>query len=251
MEFITSSFRFTMTDPDSISPAMPGKGGPMKGKARSIERIVEEQVKNWHLSQVKRRTEKTAAPVITISREPGSGGRLLAQEIAREHALDLFHQEVLHKMAASAKVNAQLLETLDERGLNTLENWIASLVHERHLWPDQYLQHLMKVIGIIGKHGGAVVVGRGANYILPPENRFRVRVVAPLEVRVDNVARNFDVSREEAKKRVIRTESDRRAFIRKYFNADISDPTQYDLLINTENISIERAAKTVGSAIGL
>lgn len=223
----------------------------MKGKARSIERIVEEQVKNWQLSQVERRKKKTAAPVITISREPGSGGRLLAQEIAHKHALDLFHQEVLHKMAASAKVNATLLETLDERGLNTLENWIASLVHERHLWPDQYLQHLMKVIGIIGKHGGAVVVGRGANYILPPENRFRVRVVAPLEVRIDHVAHNFDVSREEAKKRVIRTESDRRAFIRKYFNADISDPTQYDLVINTENISIETAAKTVGSAVGL
>jgi cytidylate kinase len=240
-----------VTKPDSTSPAMSEKGGTMKGKARSIERIVEEQVKNWHLSQVKRRKKETAAPVITISREPGSGGRLLAQEIARKHALDLFHQEVLHKMAASAKVNATLLETLDERGLNTLENWIASLVHERHLWPDQYLQHLMKVIGIIGKHGGAVVVGRGANYILPPENRFRVRVVAPLEVRVDNVARYFDVSREEAKKRVIRTDSDRRAFIRKYFNAEISDPTQYDLVINTENIGIETAAKTVSGAVGL
>jgi cytidylate kinase len=240
-----------VTKPDSTSPAMSEKGGTMKGKARSIERIVEEQVKNWHLSQVKRRKKKTAAPVITISREPGSGGRLLAQEIAKKHALDLFHQEVLHKMAASAKVNATLLETIDERGLNTLENWIASLVHERHLWPDQYLQHLMKVIGIIGKHGGAVVVGRGANYILPPENRFRVRVVAPLEVRVDNVARDFDVSREEAKKRVIRTDSDRRAFIRKYFNAEISDPTQYDLVINTENIGIETAAKTVSGAVGL
>jgi cytidylate kinase len=240
-----------VTKPDSTSPAMSEKGGTMKGKARSIERIVEEQVKNWHLSQVKRRKKKTAAPVITISREPGSGGRLLAQEIAKKHALDLFHQEVLHKMAASAKVNATLLETIDERGLNTLENWIASLVHERHLWPDQYLQHLMKVIGIIGKHGGAVVVGRGANYILPPENRFRVRVVAPLEVRVDNVARDFDVSQEEAKKRVIRTDSDRRAFIRKYFNAEISDPTQYDLVINTENIGIETAAKTVSGAVGL
>jgi len=76
-------------------------------------------------------------------------------------------------------------------------------------------------------------------------------VVAPLKVRIGHVARNFDVSRDEAKKRVIRTESDRRAFIRKYFNADISEPTQYDLVINTENISIETAAKTVGSAAGL
>lgn len=223
----------------------------MKGKARSIERIIEEQVRNWQFSQMERREEKVSVPVITISREPGSGGRLLAQEIAHQYGLDLFHQEVLHKMAASAKVNETLLGTLDERSLNTLENWIASLVHERHLWPDQYLRHLMKVIGIIGRHGGAVVVGRGANFILPSDSRFRVRVVAPLEVRIDRVVRNFDVSREEAKSRIIRTESDRSAFIRKYFNADISDPTQYELVINTEKISIETAAKTVASATGL
>jgi cytidylate kinase len=223
----------------------------MKTKARSIERIVEEQVKKWHLSRVEKSDKETHAPVITISREPGSGGRLLAQRIASRYALDLFHQEVIHKMAASAKVNATLLETLDERGLNTLENWIASLVHERHLWPDQYLQHLMKVIGIIGRHGGAVVVGRGANHILPPENRFRVRVTAPREIRIENVARDYDVPREEAKKRIIRTESDRRAFIRKYFNADIADPLQYDLVINTENIALDAATRIVGSAVGL
>ena len=72
-------------------------------------------------------------------------------------------------MAESAHVSVQLLETLDEKGATMLEEWISSLVDSRHLWPDQYLQHLMKIIGTIGKHGRAVVVGRGANFVLPPE----------------------------------------------------------------------------------
>ena len=85
--------------------------------------------------------------------------------------IDIFHQEVIHKIAESADVSETVLETLDERGLNTLEHWISSLVHERHLWPDRYMQHLMKVIGTIGNHGRAVIVGRGANFILPADKR--------------------------------------------------------------------------------
>ena len=56
-------------------------------------------------------------------------------------------------MARRAEISKQMLATLDERGLSILEDWISSLVYDRHLWPDQYLQHLMNVVGTIGKHG--------------------------------------------------------------------------------------------------
>ena len=73
------------------------------------------------------------------------------------------YYEFIHDMAESARVSVRLLETLDEKGVSVLEEWISSLVDKRHLWPDRYLQHLMKIIGTIGKHGRAVIVGRGAN----------------------------------------------------------------------------------------
>jgi len=143
-----------------------------------------------------------------------------------------------------------LLATLDERGLSILEDWISSLVYDRHLWPDQYLRHLMNVIGTIGKHGRAVVVGRGANFVLPLEQRFRVRVTASQRLRIENVARDYNLSPEEAKRRVIKTESDRKAFIRKYFNADIANPTNYDLIINTETLTVDNAVDVIGAALG-
>ena len=189
--------------------------------------------------------------MITLSREPGSGGRIVAQRLSEQLGLDLFHGEIIQQMAESAQISARLLETLDEKGLSVLEDWISTLVNERHLWPDQYLKHLMKVIGTIGKHGRAVIVGRGANFLLPKEDQFRVRVIAPLEIRAQNVARNFGVSNEEAKRRVIRTESDRRAFVRKYFHADIANPANYDLVINTEMLSIDGAVKAVTGALSL
>ena len=81
--------------------------------------------------------------------------------------LDLFHQEILHEMAKNAKLSTKLVESTDEKAFSVLQDWIAILIDRNHLWPNQYLKHLMNVIGTIGKHGNAVLVGRGANFIRP------------------------------------------------------------------------------------
>jgi cytidylate kinase len=221
----------------------------MKAKIRSIEQIVEEQVKRWRMTPEQEKKDEKTISVITISREPGSGGNILAKRLSDQLGFDLFYQDFIHSMAESAHVSVRLLETLDEKGVSVLEEWIDSLVDKRHLWPDQYLQHLMKILGTIGKHGGSVIVGRGANFLLPPEKRLSVRVIAPLDTRVKNVSREYDVTVEEAKTRVLKTESDRKAFIKKYFNDDIRDPLNYDLIINTGALSIDDAANAVKGAL--
>jgi cytidylate kinase len=217
---------------------------------KSIPQIVEDQVHRWQILQKEKPQKKAIVPVVTVSREPGSGGRIVAQKLSARLGFEVFHQEVLHEMAKRAEVSKQLLATLDEKGLSILEDWISSLVDDRHLWPDQYLQHLMKVVGTIGKHGRAVVVGRGANFILPPEQRFRVRITASRRLRIENVVRTFNLSQDEAKRRVIKTESNRKAFIRKYFNADIADPINYDLVINTDTLAVDNAVDVIGAALG-
>lgn len=218
---------------------------------KSIPKMIEEQVHRWQISRQKKMPEKEGVSIITLSREPGSGGRIIAGRLAEKLGIDIFHQEVIHEIARSADISETVLETLDERGLNTLEHWISSLVHERHLWPDRYMQHLMKVIGTIGNHGRAVIVGRGANFVLPAEKRFAVRIVAPQAWRIKNVAKEFDISPEEAKRRVLRTDSNRKAFIRKYFNADIAEPTNYDLVINTATLKLDDAVNVISAALGM
>jgi cytidylate kinase len=221
----------------------------MKTTTRSMERLIEDQMRRWQLMQTEKEVARDVLPIITISRQPGSGGRIVAQKLAALLNVEVFHQEVLHAMAKRAEVSEQMLATMDERGLSILEDWISSLVYDRHMWPDEYLKHLMNVIGTIGKHGRAVVVGRGANFILPPEQRLRVRITAPRRFRIQNVAREFNLAKSEAKRRVIQTESDRKAFIRKYFNSDIEDPDNYDLVINTETLSLDDASKVIAAAL--
>jgi len=217
---------------------------------KSHEKIIDEQVKKWEIMRAQKAGKEEGLPVITVSREPGSGGRVVAERIAKQLGLDLFHGQIIQEIAESADTSARILETLDEKGLSVLDDWISTLVNRRHLWPDQYLKHLMKVIGTIGEHGRAVIVGRGASFILPREVRFRVRIVAPLEIRVKNVAHKFDVPSEEARRRVLRADSDRRAFVRKYFHADITDPVNYDLVINTETLSIDAAVEAIKGGLG-
>jgi cytidylate kinase len=222
----------------------------MKPKTRSIEQIIEEQVRRWQIIRTEEKKADERISVITISREPGSGGNILAERLSKQLEFDLFYQEFIHKMAESAHVSVRLLETLDEKGASVLEEWISSLVDKRHLWPDRYLQHLMKIIGTIGKHGWAVIVGRGANFVLPPEKRLGVRVISPLETRIRNVSRAFGVTAAEARSRILKTESDRKAFIKKYFNEDIQDPLNYDVIINTQDMSIDDAVNAVTGTLG-
>jgi cytidylate kinase len=214
-------------------------------RKRSIEQIVDEQVKKWRLERQERRTQVEAVSLVTVSREPGSGGKLIARGIAERLGFDLFHQEVIHAMAQSAHVGTRVMESLDEKGLNMLEDWVSAVVHRRHLWPDEYLQHLLKVIGTIAKHGNAVLVGRGANFILPREKTIRLRAIAPREFRARKVAEEFDLPLKTAEDRILKTESERQAFIRKYFHTDIADPGNYDLVVNSATFDIEGTVEGV------
>ncbi len=94
-----------------------------------------------------------------------------------------------------------------------------------------------------------MIVGRGANLILPPEKRFPIRIIAPEEIRVKNVAFHFGVSLAEAKKRIKNRENKRKTFIKNTFHKDIADIASYDLVINTARLDLPAAVDTVIGAI--
>jgi cytidylate kinase len=222
----------------------------MQSKSRSIEQLVERQVQRWQVLKSGKADEKETIPLITISREPGSGGSIVIDKLAEKLELDVFNKTFVQDMAVDAKISARFFETVDEKGVSVWNEWIASLVDYRHLWPNQYLKHLMRVVGTIGKHGRAIIVGRGANFVLPPGRRLRVRIVAPKKKRVQKISADFGVPLNEAERRIVNIESDRRAFVRKYFNADIADPINYDLVINTGSISLDAAVDAIKSSLG-
>jgi len=216
----------------------------------SVEAFVNQQIKKWqkHYSEDEKK-KKAHLPVVTLCMEPGSSGCFIAEQIANRLDFDLFHRDIVHKIAESARISDAVIDSLEKERLSGVQDFIASVVKDQYIYPGIYLNHLMKVVGTIGKHGQAVIVGRGANFIIPPKDRFAVRVVAPLELRIDNIARRFSVPSDIAKRRVLTRENRRRAFVRQSFNADIVDPVHYDLVINTAHVSIEAAVEAVIGAM--
>lgn len=222
----------------------------MDEKNASFETFIKSIVTKWDSSR-NDITEKDIRriSVITISSEPGSRGQIISEALAKLLDYHLFNRDIIKEIADSADISTSVIESIEKERLSGIEDFIASIVNKRYLWPGVYLEHLMRVVSVIGKHGNAVIVGRGANFILPPKERLSVRIVSPIDVRIRNIAGLYNVSEEEAKKRVNMREARRKAFIRKSFNADVSDPLNYDLVINTEYISFESAIEIIRSAL--
>jgi cytidylate kinase len=212
-----------------------------------MEQIIATQVKKWQLN-MKKKYKKPIRPVITMSRLPGSGANTLAKHLSDDLNIDLFDNEIVGAVAKSANVSESVVATLDEQDRSILDDWIGALEKKHHLWPDEYLPHLTKVVGAIAAHGHAIIVGRGAGYILPSDVCLRLLIVAPMDIRVRNVMHAYGVTYKEAEQRIIKTEKDRKAFIKKYFNADMTDPANYDLTLNTAHYTVEAAASIIKEA---
>jgi cytidylate kinase len=215
-----------------------------------IEDFVQQQIEKWTKLYTKDDKKKRARiPVVTLCMEPGSGGCLIAEQVAKRLDFDFFHRDIIHKIAESARISATVVESLEKDRLSGVQDFIASVVKDQYIHPSIYLDHLMKVVGTIGKHGRAVIVGRGANFIIPQKDRFAVRVVAPESVRVERIAKRFGVPSDAAKRRVTVRENRRQAFIRQSFNTDICDPIHYDLILNTAYMGVEAGVESIIGAM--
>lgn len=193
---------------------------------------------------------EAALPVITIAMEPGSGGYLIADAVAKRLGYTLYHKKLLTAMANKADVKQSVLEAIEKQRPSVIEDFVASLLpKDDYVYPGDYFEQLKDTISNIAMLGKAVIVGRGGNFIIPPKRRFSIRVVAPLEIRIKNVAFHFKVTLEEAKKRVTHRESRRKAFIKDNFRKNIGDFMEYDLTINTARMDLETCTELVIGAL--
>ncbi len=221
----------------------------MREQARSIEKIVEEQVKKWQAANRQRASARAmAVPLIYVSREPGSRGQQVAKLAAESLKFDFFDRELIMKIADSAHMSRAVVESLDEKSRSVWTEWLTESRRRGRLRFDDYLEHLFRVVGTIAQHGRAVVVGRGAGYIVPEAKAMRVRTIAPREQRVVQWAKDRGISEAEARKGLARFEAEQKAFIKKYFHREVDDPMNYHLIVNTGLLSVEEAAAAVKAA---
>lgn len=189
--------------------------------------------------------EPLHGPCLLISRQHGSLGSELAGLLGERLDWKVFDRELVEAIAQRAHVRNQLIESIDA---SVRSRW--RFPPERRLqgheigWRE-YLYHLHQVLLALGHHGSSVIVGRGANYVLPADRCVRIRVVASLNDRVRRIAERAQVPLAEAQGIVETTELERSAFVQRAFGHDPSSPLDYDLVVNTGEVPVEVAARLV------
>lgn len=218
----------------------------------TVEKFAAQQHALFNDSLAEEDKEKQiSVPVITLSMEAGSGGLVIAEALAQRLGFELYSKNILNAVSHSADVSSNALDLIEKERFSRLQDFVSSLLTGEYVYSGDYLHHLTKIVNALGIIGRAVIVGRGANFILPAAKRFAIRVVAPEEVREKNVAFHFGVSIVEARKRIRHRNSRRKAFIKEAFHEDIADWKHYDLIINTARLDVNAALETaVGTILG-
>jgi hypothetical protein len=165
--------------------------------------------------------------------------------------LRYYDREILTRIAHETHLSERAVTPLDERDdRSLLGDWLAPLISgPPHLSPYDYIHVLTQVVDAIGLAGGAVILGRGAHLLLKPEQAFRVGVVAPLEMRVATVSRREGLDEAAARRRVAQVDEERKAFVRRCFHFDASDPSVFDLLVNTGALGVDGATAAICAAV--
>jgi len=216
-----------------------------------MDRMVQLQVDKWRklfdkaMRQGLKIENFKGGPILTISREPGAGGSDISRRLAKALGMDLIGGQIIQHVADSAKMSRRVIETLDEREVTFRETLLSSLFGENRPWPGEYLHHLTRVIGTIGIFGNVIIVGRGANFVLPKDRTFKVRIIAPMDMRINYFMEDRGYTKAEAEQYVVKKENNRKAFARKYFNVDVADPMHYDMILNTEKITMAAATEAI------
>jgi cytidylate kinase len=221
--------------------------------ARNISRIVDEQIQRWNLEQKlraeeARKAEFRAERVITLSNAIGSNGIAVAQKIGEILHIPVYDREIVEHIATTKKVRVEAVESLDERALGAVDDYLVNLFRERNFDQGDYMQALTRTIASLWAHGSCVFIGRGASHIISRRYCLAVRTVAPWKHRVRRVENLFAMTKEQAEAEVKRVDAEREHFIHRLFKVGIEDPLSYDLTVNTAGLSTLASANLIISA---
>ena len=215
--------------------------------AKRIAQMIEQQVHFWkmnHPVEEKLLHKGKSFPVITISREYGAQGKEIASQLEQKIGFKVWDKEILDVISERLGSNSEFLEYLDENRQNAIDDAIFGFMNHKSTNLN-YLIYLVKAIQAIAKYGNAVIMGRGANFILKGKNTFDVRVVAPFSARVAHIAETENVDKDEARILVFKKEQARQEFTEHNFSHDSANPVEYDLVINSHTMGIDAACDLI------
>lgn len=193
--------------------------------------------------------------IVSISRELGAGGRTVGEAIAAALGAPLLDERsFIDVLSNRGGFPEQFVADRIERPPNAGERLVADLAAATAMLPIPALQYhddraivdaVREIVLERARAGDVVVIGHGGRSMLGwrPDAAplFAMLLRAGRRWRIEQLARRYAIDHDEALRRIERTDDARARYQKHYFDSDIYDCRQYDLVLNTESLGLDRA----------
>jgi len=197
-------------------------------------------------------------PSVTVSRQAGSrGDRIvpLLAEFLRVHETSprqgwaYFDQELVARVLEDHELPPSIGEYMPEDVKSPLVGAIEEMLQ---LHPSEWtlFQDTAITIRKLCRMGGAIIVGRGGNFVaadLP--NTFHVRLIGSVSRRQEYLQDRDGLPPAKALRRLRETDRARERYVRQHLQVDVADPTHHHLVVNTDDLDDGVAAELIGLAV--
>jgi cytidylate kinase len=198
---------------------------------------------------MQRRLAECRLTYVTISREAGVGAGEIARLLGQKLGWEVLDKSLLDRVAERFHESRTMLDLVDETPNNWVYDVLGTWMDDQLVTHDKYVVHLTRVIRAAARNGKVVLVGRGAQFILPPEKGLTVRMIASEKYRIDQIMRRESLSEAGARQLMTATDRGRREFVTRYFHHDLLDPHLYDLVLNVGRLGPAGAIEQIIMAL--
>lgn len=196
--------------------------------------------------------------IINVGRQLGSGGHDIGRMLAQDFHAQYYDREILNIAAKESGFSEEFFEKNDER-----KGFLRSFLHlpfSNSSAGDSFYQNNFSQEGLFkfqsdairkeAEKGSCVFVGRCADYVLRDfPNTVNIFITAPMQFRIDNVAKKSGVSSEEARKIIEQGEKRRAEYYNYYTGKRWGDAKSYDLCIDASILGLEQTEKFIAEFI--
>ena len=197
------------------------------------------------------------ARAVTISRQAGCGALVVAEKLAAllqktaapgAPPWTVFDRNLMEKVLEDHHLPARLAQYLPEDRITQMQDIMDELFGLRPP-SDTIVRQVTETVLRLAELGSVILIGRGGNIITARvPGVFHVRLVAPLERRIQHAHEFYHMDLKAAREFCEQTDLGRKRYLKKYFDADVADPLQYHLTVNTGLVSYDEAARLIAEA---
>lgn len=178
--------------------------------------------------------------IISIGREFGSAGHIIAEELARRFELPYYDNNLLLHIAEEKDVNHESLKKYDERPKNKL---FSRTIRMHSSSPEENVARMqfdyLKKMAEKGK--SFVIVGRCAETKLKEyPGLISIFILGDYELKLKRVMEIYSVSQEDAKQMIRRGDWERKSYHNYHCKGKWGDSRNYDISINSSKLGIEK-----------